>query len=165
VIVLKAAALESSVIHCNNPMPVPETTLHECLKKRLHIMFQVHIYRSTKLFLDQDRVDLIGGFSLVREEDSKNEAKARTTENIISEGQILGPHDFETRESAIESFVYQNISVFFQEHRIRWNVPPLLEGMPAARGMLGNPRADLSQSIRHLVTEGECDSVFVTRMP
>ena len=75
----------------------------------------MRIYRSTKSCLDQDRIDLIGGFSLVREEDSKNEDKAMTTEDIISEEQILGVHDFERRESAIESFLYQKISIFFQE--------------------------------------------------
>ena len=63
----------------------------------------MQIYRSIKSFLDQDRIDLIGGLSLVREEHGKNVAKAMTTEDNISEEQILGAHDFESRESAIES--------------------------------------------------------------
>lgn len=110
-------------------------------------------YRSRKSFLDQDRIDLIGGVSLVREEDSKNEAKAMTTEDTVSEGQILGAHDFENMESAIESFVYQKISVFFQEHSIRWDVPPVLGQMTEVGARAENLPADLRQTINHLVAD------------
>jgi hypothetical protein len=157
VIVLKVAALQSSVIKSINAFPAPTITLDECLKKDSISCLQVRIYRSIKSFLDQDRIDLIGGFSLVREEDSKNEAKAMTTEDIISEEQFLGAHDFESRESAIESFVYQKISVFFQEHSIRWNVPPVLGQVTAVGARAENLPAGLRQTINHLVTEGEFD--------
>ena len=156
VIILKVAALQSSVINSINALPAPAITLDECLKKDSISCLQVRIYRSMKSFFNQDRIDLIGGFSLVREEDSKNEAKAMKTEDIISEEQILGAHDFESRESAIESYVYQKISVFFQEHNIRWNVPPVL-GQMTARAE--NLPADLHQTINHLVIEGEFDSL------
>lgn len=155
VIVLKVAALQSSVINRINAFPALAITFDECLKKDSISCLQVRIYKSIKSFLDHDRIDLIGGFSLVREEDSKNEAKAMTTEDIISEEQILGAHDFESRESAIESFVYQKINVFFQEHSIRWNVPPVLGQMTAVGARAENLPADLRQTINQLVTEGE----------
>ena len=157
VIVLKGAALQSSMIKSINAFPAPAITVDECLQKDFISCLQVQIYRSIKSFLDQDRIDLIGGFSLFREEDSRNEAKTMKTEDIISEEQILGAHDFESRESAIESFVYQKISVFFQEHRIRWNVPPVLGQMTAGGARAENLPADLRQTINHLVTEGKFD--------
>jgi hypothetical protein len=123
----------------------------------------VRIYRSETSFLDQDRIDLIGGFSLVREEDSKNKGKTMTTEDITSEEQILGAHDFESRDSAIESFVYQKISVFF--HSIRWSVPPVLGKMTAVGARAESLPADLRQTINHFVTEGEFDSLCVTSVP
>jgi hypothetical protein len=159
VIVLKVASLESSVINSQNAIPAPALTLDECLKEDSVSCLQVRIYRSVKNILDQDRIDLIGGFSLVREEDSKNEVKARTTEDTVSEEQILGAHDFKSRESAIESFVYQKINVFFQEHSIRWNVPPVLGQMTAVGARAENLPADLRQTNNHLVTEGEFDSL------
>jgi len=110
-----------------------------------------------KSFLDQDRIDLTGGLSLVREEHSKDVAKAMTTEDIISEEQILGAHDFESKESAIESFVYQNLRAFFQEHSIRRNVPPVLGQMTAVGARAENLPADLRQTINHIVAEGESD--------
>jgi hypothetical protein len=162
VIVLRVAALQSSVINSINAFPAPAITLDECLKKDSISCLQVQIYRSIKSFLDQDRIDLIGGFSSVREEDCKNEAKAMKTEDIISEEQILGAHDFESRESAIESFVYQKISVFFQEHSIRWSVPPVLGKMTAVGARAENLPVDLRQTINHIVTEGKFDSSCVT---
>ena len=110
VIVLNIATLQSSVINSINAFPASAVTRDECITKDSISCLQVQIYRSIKSFLDQDRIDLIGGLSLVREEDSKNVATPMTTEDITSEEQILGAHDFESRESAIESFVYQKMS-------------------------------------------------------
>jgi hypothetical protein len=165
VIVLKVANLESSVINSPNAIPAPAITLDERLKKDSISCLQMRIYRSVKNIIDQDRINLIGGFSLVREEDSKNEAKAMATEDIISEEQILGAHDFESRESAIESFVYQKINFFFKEHSIRWNVPPVLGQMTAVGARAENLLADLRQTINHLVAEGEFHSLCVTSLP
>jgi len=53
--------------------------------------------------------------------------------------------------------VYQKISVFFQEHSIRWNVPPVLGQMTAVGAKAENLPSDLRQTIKHLVAEGEFD--------
>ena len=159
VIVLKVETLQSSAINSINAFPASAVTLDECITEDSISCLQVQIYRSIKSLLDQDRIDLIGGLSLFREEDSKNVARAMTTEGITSEEQIRGAHDFESMESAIESFVYQKISVFFQEHSIRWNVPPVRGQMTAAGARAQNLPDDSRQTINHAVTEGEFDSL------
>jgi len=157
VIVLKVATLQLSVINGINAFPASAVTLGECIKQDFISCLQLQIYRSIKSFLDQERIDLIGKLSLVREEHSKNVAKTMTTEDILSEEQILGAHDFESRESAIESFVYQKISVFFQEHSIPWNLPPVLGQLTEVGARAENLPADLRQTVNHLVAEGEFD--------
>jgi hypothetical protein len=102
VIVLKGADLQSRMIKSINAFPAPAMTVDECLQKYYITSLQVQIYGTIKSFFDQDRTDLIGGFSLVCEEDSKNKTKAITREDITSQEQILGARDFESRESAIE---------------------------------------------------------------
>jgi hypothetical protein len=111
-------------------------------------------------FFDQDRVDLTGGISLVREEGNKNQAKARATEDIVAEEQILEAEDFERRESALESFVYRKLITFFQERSVRWNFSPVTDEMATARGIAENLPDDLRQTITNLDTEGQFYSLF-----
>jgi Protein of unknown function (DUF1676). len=165
VIVLNVANLESSVINNKNVIPAPAMTLDQCLKNDSLSCLRLRIYRSIMSFFDQDRIDLIGGFPLVRERDSKNEAKARTTVDTISEEQILGVHDLESMGSAIASFVYQKINAFFQEHSILRNVLPVLEQMTAVGGRTENLPADLLHTVINLITGGEFHSLFVTSVP
>lgn len=153
VIYFRVAMLESSEITVNDDIPAPDTTIEECFNKNSISCIQIQIYRSFKSFVDQDRVDLIGVLSLVREGDGKNQAKARAIEDIAAEQEILGAQDYETRESAIETFVYQKLMAFFQERSIRWNLDPVFQEMMTSRGIAESLPTNLRQTITNLVTE------------
>lgn len=159
-IVLKAVISVSSENTSNVINPNPETTFEECFNKNSISCIQIQIYRSVRSFFDQDRVDLTAGISLVREEDSKNQAKARAAEDIIDEEQILEAEDFERRESTLESFVYRKLIAFFQERTVKWNFSPVFDEMKAARGIVQNLPDDLRQTITNLNTEGQFNSLF-----
>jgi hypothetical protein len=160
VIFFRVAMLESSEITVNDDIPTADTTIEECFNKNSISCVEIQLYRSFKSFVDQDRVDLTGEFYLVREEGGKNQAKAREIEDIAAEEQILGAQDFETRESAIESFVYQKLMAFFQERSIRWNLSPVFHEMVTARGIAESLPTNLRQTITNLVTEGQFHLYF-----
>ncbi|XP_023724568.1 uncharacterized protein LOC111873815 [Cryptotermes secundus] len=145
--------LESSEMTVNDDIPAPDTTIQECFNKNSISCVQIQIYRSFKSFVDQDKVDLIGVLSLVREEEGKNQAEARATEDTEAEEQILGAQDYETREFAIESFVYQKLMAFFQERSIQWNLSPVFQEMITSRGIAESLPANLRQAVTNLVTE------------
>lgn len=155
VIYFRLVMLESSEITVNDDIPTPDTTIVECFNKNSISCVQIQIYRSFKSFVDQDRIDLIGVLSLVREGDVKNQAKARAIEDTEAEEQILGAQDYEMRESAIESFVYQKLMAFFQERSIQWNLSPVFQEMITSRGIAESLPATLRQTVTNLVTEGQ----------
>jgi hypothetical protein len=142
--------LESSKTTINEDIPTPDTTIEECLNKNSLSCIQIQIYRSLKSVFDQDRIDLAAGLSLVREEGGKNGAEERAAEE-----QILGAQNFQTRETAIESFVYRKLLTFSHERSIRWKLSPAFRGMVTARGFAGSLPAILHQTITNLVTEGQ----------
>lgn len=160
VICSRVSMLESSEITVNDDIPAPNTTIEECFNTNSISCIQILVYRSFKSFVDQDRVDLIGVLSLVREGEDKSQAKARKIEDIEAEEQILGAQDYETRESAIEYFVYQKLMAFFQERSIRWNLPPVFQEMITSRGIIQSLPTNLRQTVTNLVTEGQFHLYF-----
>ncbi|XP_069679308.1 uncharacterized protein [Periplaneta americana] len=151
----RATTLESSDVSTNDINLSSSTPFEDCLKKDSISCVQIQIYRSLKSFFDRDIVDLTGGLSFVRERDSKNQAKPRTTEDVLEDDQVLRATDVEKRESALESFVFQKVMAFFQERSIRWNLAPAFSEMTTtARGIVNNIPEDFRQKVADLVTEG-----------
>jgi hypothetical protein len=155
VIFFRVVTSESSGTTINDDIPRPDTTIEECFNKNSVSCIQIQMYRNFKSFVDRDKIDLASGLSLVREEGGRKRVEERETEDIIAEEQILSAQDLKTRESAIESFVYQKLMAFFQERSIRWELPPALRGMVTARGLAESLPANLHQTIYNLVTEGQ----------
>jgi hypothetical protein len=154
--------LESSEIPTDDNQR-PGTITEECFNKISISCIQIKIYRIFKSFVQQDRVDFAAGFSLVREEDGKNRVETRATEDTVAEKQILGAKDFETRESAIESFLYQKLMAFFQERSITWNLYPIFRETVTARGLAESLPANLRQTITNLVTAGQFHHYFKSK--
>lgn len=153
----KTLVLVSSAATNTAVISTPDTSFEECFNKNSISCLQIQIYRNVRSFFDQDRVDLAGGISLVREDGNKNQSKARATEDVIAEEQIIEAEDFERRESTLESFVYRKLIAFFQERSVRWNISPIIDTMTSTSGITENLPDDEGKTVTNFETEGQSD--------
>lgn len=128
----------------------------ESLPLRIHINGNVscfQVYRKAKTFFDQPKINLVAGISIVKAEN----AGARALTNEID---IESVTNVEARSSAIENYVVDQVSHFFQERTLNWDFAN------TARSIASAIPDDVKASMRSMVSEARGKKkIFKKLMP
>jgi hypothetical protein len=112
---------------------------------------QMQFYRAARSFFDQDKVDLLGGLSLV-----KTEKKGRSlAENAEDVNNVENAKDSNDRETALEDFTMHKVMRFFQERTLHWNLSPIVtEVSETARSVVDQIPTQFKSKITNYIEEG-----------
>lgn len=122
-----------------------------CADKDSVACAQMQLFRTVRSFFDQEKVELLGGLSLV-----KNEKKGRSlTETAEDVNAVEGAKDTNERESALEDFTMHKVARFFQERSLHWNLSPVVnEVSEAARSVADSISPQMKTKISNFIEEG-----------
>lgn len=113
---------------------LPASPLTVCVPYR-----SLQVFRKAKEFFDQPKINLVAGISIV-----KGENTGRAATNNVDIETISG---VEARSNAIESFVVDNVSNFFQQRNLNWDFTQ------TARSLAKVIPDDVKANMRSLVSE------------
>lgn len=112
---------------------------------------QMQFYRSARAFFDQDKVDLLGGLSLVKTE-KKGRSLSETAEDVNN---VENAKDANDRETALEDFTMHKVMRFFQERTLHWNLSPIVtEVSETARSVADQIPTQFKNKITNYIEEG-----------
>lgn len=112
---------------------------------------QMQLFRSVRSFFDQDKVELLGGLSLVKNE-KKGRSMAETAEDVNA---VENAKDTNQRESALEDFTMHKVMRFFQERSLHWNLSPVVnEVSETARSVVDQMPTEIKSKISNFIEEG-----------
>ncbi|XP_055618135.1 uncharacterized protein LOC129763262 [Toxorhynchites rutilus septentrionalis] len=113
----------------------------ECLDKDSISCMQMMFYRKARDFFDQPQIGVAGGLSFVK-------AAGRESRSFNADSAVVeSANDVETREEALENYVFERTKNFFQERSLN------LDMASAARGLSTVIPDDVKSSMRALVSE------------
>lgn len=113
---------------------------------------QMQFYRAARSFFDQDKVDLIGGLSLVKTE-KKGRSLAENSEDVNN---VENAKDSNDRETALEDFTMHKVMRFFQERTLHWNLSPIVtEVSETARSVVDQIPTQFKSKISNYIEEGK----------
>ncbi|XP_025417262.1 uncharacterized protein LOC112688324 [Sipha flava] len=113
---------------------------------------QMQFYRAARRFFDQDKVELMGGFSLVKTEKKGRSLAAENTEDINN---VENAKDSNDREAALEDFTMHKVMRFFQERTLHWNLSPIItEVSETARSVADQIPSQFKNKIANYIEEG-----------
>ncbi|KAL0277518.1 UNVERIFIED_CONTAM: hypothetical protein PYX00_004769 [Menopon gallinae] len=102
-----------------------------CLKKDSISCLQIHVYKKLRAILSQDRIDLLGGFRIVRENGTEEETAVA--------GDVLESREVAERQALLEDFIYRKVVHFFKHRSLQWNAVAAFEQIaPTARQLINN---------------------------
>lgn len=137
--------------------PLPETTssLEDCFKKDSISCVQIQLFRNARSFFNQERVDIFGGLSLVKNPTPEDSAKTGRALDDSEENQIVAAQGADQREDLLESYALSKIGSFFQERSLSWNLSPLVTEVAAsARSLANSIPPSVKDNISELISEG-----------
>jgi hypothetical protein len=112
---------------------------------------QMQFYRAARSFFDQDKVDLLGGLSLVKTE-KKGRSLAENSEDVNN---VENAKDSNDRETALEDFTMHKVMRFFQERTLHWNLSPIVtEVSETARSVVDQIPTQFKSKISNYIEEG-----------
>ncbi|XP_050437147.1 uncharacterized protein LOC126843580 [Adelges cooleyi] len=134
-----------------DPIPAAHQQEDGCANKDSIACAQMQLFRTVRSFFDQDKVELLGGLSLV-----KSEKKGRSlTENSDDVNAIEGAKDANQRETALEDFTMHKVMRFFQERSLHWNLSPVVtEVTETARSVVDQIPPQIKTKISNFIEEG-----------
>lgn len=112
---------------------------------------QMQLFRTVRSFFDQDKVELLGGLSLV-----KTEKKGRSLETTDDVNNVENARDANDRETALEDFTMHKVMRFFQERTLHWNLSPVVtEVSQTARSVVDSIPPQIKSKISNYIEEGK----------
>lgn len=113
---------------------------------------QMQLYRSVRSFFEQDKVELLGGLSLVKNE-KKGRSMAETAEDVNA---VENAKNVNERETALEDFTMHKVLRFFQERSLHWNLSPVVtEVSETARSVVDQIPPQIKSKISNFIEEGK----------
>lgn len=113
---------------------------------------QMQLFRTVRSFFDQEKVELLGGLSLVKTEKKGRSLVAETAEDINN---VENAKDSNDRENALEEFTMHKVMRFFQERSLHWNLSPVVtEVAETARSVVDQIPPQIKTKISEFVEEG-----------
>lgn len=113
---------------------------------------QMQFYRSAKAFFDQDKLELLGGLSLVKTEKKGRSLAAESAEDVNN---VEAAKDSGERETALEDFTMHKVMRFFQERTLHWNLKPIVtEVSETARSVVDQIPTQFKNKINNYIEEG-----------
>lgn len=109
--------------------------------------FDLQVFRKAKEFFDQPKINLVAGISIVKSENAQS-----------NEVDIEAVNGVEARSSAIENFVVDRVSNFFQERQLSWNFAN------TARSLANAIPDDVKASVRSMVSEARGKKKILKQM-
>ncbi|XP_063229006.1 keratin, type II cytoskeletal 1 [Bacillus rossius redtenbacheri] len=133
-----------------------------CLRKDSISCVQMYVFRQMKSFFDQERIELFGGLSLVREARSSGAdttpagARSGVDDDDGGEKTVVESQDVEGRESALEYFALGRTSTFFQERSLKWDLSPVANKMAeTARGLADSVPAAVRDKLAEIFSDDD----------
>lgn len=123
---------------------------------------QMQLFRSVRSFFDQDKMELVGGLSLIRTEKKARSLAAETADDVNN---VETARDTDERETALEDFTMHKVMRFFQERTLHWNLSPVVtEVSETARSVVAQIPPQIKSKISNYIEEGNAITVItVTR--
>lgn len=113
---------------------------------------QMQFFRNARSFFEQDKVELLGGFSLVKTEKKGRSLAAENTEDVNN---VENAKDSNEREAALEDFTMHKVMRFFQERTLHWNLSPMVtEVSKTARSIADQIPSQFKSKITNYIEEG-----------
>lgn len=113
---------------------------------------QMQLFRSVRSFFDQDKLELIGGLSLIKTEKKARSLAAETAEDVNN---VENARDSDDREAALEDFTVHKVMRFFQERTLHWNLSPVVtEVSETARSVVAQIPPQIKSKISNYIEEG-----------
>lgn len=113
---------------------------------------QMQLFRSVRSFFDQDKVELVGGLSLIKTEKKARSLAAETAEDVNN---VETARDSDDREAALEDFTMHKVMRFFQERTLHWNLSPVVtEVSETARSVVAQIPPQIKSKISNYIEEG-----------
>lgn len=114
---------------------------------------QMQMFRSVRSFFDQDKVELLGGLSLIKTEKKARSLAAETAEDVNN---VENAKDTNDRESALEDFTMHKVMRFFKERTLHWNLSPIVtEVSETARSVVDQIPPQIKNKIANYIEEGK----------
>jgi len=114
---------------------------------------QMQLFRSVRSFFDQDKVELMGGLSLIKTEKKARSLAAETAEDV---NKVESARDANDRETALEDFTMHKVMRFFQERTLHWNLSPVVtEVSETARSVVAQIPPNIKTKISNYIEEGK----------
>lgn len=114
---------------------------------------QMQMFRTVQSFFDQDKVELLGGLSLVKSEKKGRSLAAETAEDV---NKVENAKDSDDRETALEDFTMHKMMRFFHERSLHWNLSPVVtEVAQTARSVVNHMPSQIKTKISELIEEGK----------
>jgi hypothetical protein len=111
----------------------------------------MQLFRSVRSFFDQDKVELVGGLSLIKTE-KKSPRSLDTAEDVNN---VENARDSQDRETALEEFTAHKVMRFFQERSLHWNLSPVVtEVSETARSVVAQIPPQIKSKISNYIEEG-----------
>jgi len=136
-----------------DPIPAPKQQDDGCANSPDSMACaQMQIFRSVRSFFDQEKVELLGGLSLIKTEKKARSLTAETAEDV---NHVENAKDTNDRESALEDFTMHKVMRFFQERTLHWNLSPVVtEVSETARSVAAQIPPQLKNKIANYIEEG-----------
>lgn len=116
---------------------------------------QMQLFRTVKSFFDQDKIELVGGLSLVKTE-KKGRSLAAAAETAEDVNNVENAKDSEHRETALEDFTMHKVTRFLQERTLHWNLSPIVtEVSETARSVADHIPSQIKSKISEFFQEGK----------
>lgn len=111
---------------------------------------QMQLFRSVRSFFDQDKMELVGGLSLIKTE--KKAARSLAAEDVNN---VETARDTDERETALEDFTVHKVMRFFQDRTLHWNLSPVVtEVSETARSVVAQIPPQIKSKISDYIEEG-----------
>lgn len=137
-----------------DPIPAAKQTDNGCANNPDSIeCAQMQFYRSAKAFFEQDKLELLGGLSLVKTEKKGRSLAAESAEDVNN---VEAAKDTNERETALEDFTMHKVMRFFQERTLHWNLKPIVtEVSETARSVVDQIPTQFKNKINNYIEEGK----------
>lgn len=127
--------------------PNTDTSFETCLRKDSISCVQIHVYKKLRALFSKDTIDLLAGFRLVKGDENGRSAgpdrEIYETKNVID------------RQSALEDYIYDQMTNFFQKRSFQWDAKPAMDqASSTARMVMDNLPKDVKEDVSSYIEEG-----------
>lgn len=135
-----------------DPIPAAKQQDDGCANQDSFECAQMQFFRNARAFFDQDKVELLGGFALVKTEKKGRSLAPENTEDVNN---VENAKDANDREAALEDFTMHKVMRFFQERTLHWNLSPIVtEVSETARSVADQIPTQFKSKITNYIEEG-----------